>query len=209
MLTVASIFRDSTFYLHRYLDQIQRLRYEVDDVRCLWAEGDSVDGTYDRLEQFLRPGDILIKVDHGGPNFGSIDHPQRWDQIATVVRRLLDEWDGGRDGFVWVESDLVWEPETVVALVERARPALAPMVFHGHTDRYYDTWGFRKDGAQFAPWPPYFQGNDGTISPIDSCGSCFALTPDAYDTVKNWSGHWPFTAGGQLAVDPTLEVRHP
>ena len=51
------------------------------------------DGTFDALSSLLvdhASDDILLKVDHGGPKFGSIDHPQRWAQLALCCNAVMD-----------------------------------------------------------------------------------------------------------------------
>lgn len=213
-VTLASMFRDSTGYLDRYFAKVGNLRTRGYDVSLALAEGDSTDGTYAALEGFLRPTDLLVKVDHGGRRWGSIDHPDRWDDIAKVMRGLLDALGDRRtDAFVWVESDLVWTPETMEALLADLATvdAVAPMVLAGDSTRFYDVWGHRRNGLRFNASLPYWQGEPekGTLLKIDSCGSCFALAPPAFGALWHWSGHWPFTADGALWLDTTAEVRHP
>lgn len=213
-VTLGSMFRDSTGYLDRYFAQVGNLRDHGYDVRLALAEGDSVDGTYEALEGFLRSDDLLVKVDHGGRRWGSIDIQDRWDDIAVVMRGLLDALGDRRgDAFVWVESDLIWNVEAMEALLSDLATvdAVAPMVYADDSARFYDVWGYRRAGARFKPFPPYWQGQPekAPLLKIDSCGSCFALAPAAFGDLWHWSGHWPFTAGGSLWLDTEAEVRHP
>lgn len=201
-MIVCSMFRDAEAYLPRYWDQITRLRGEM-DVRLVLAEGDSRDSTYERLLGWVTGDDVLLKVDHGGPRFGSVDHPQRWQQIATVARAIIEKTDGP---VLWVEADLVWEPTALVHLVEdlASVESVSPRVMMG--PRFYDTWGFRKDGNHFQPNPPYYDGPTEGLVKIDSCGSCFATTNT--DALHAWDGMWPYTAGGGLWLDTDLVVTH-
>ena len=214
-VTLCSIFRDSTEYVGRYLSQITRLRLAGVDVRLAMAEGDSSDGTYEALEMALRPGDFLMKVDHGGPKFHSVDHPDRWANIAKVVTALIGKVSDPGDALIWVESDLVWEPEAMVDLLASLDevPAVAPMVYAQDTARFYDYWGFRKDGQPFNMWPPYWPGmssaGEQRLIKIDSCGSCFVVDRAMFPELASWDGVWPFRAGGKLWLDPRVEVRHP
>lgn len=209
-VTLCSIFRDSAAYVHRYLLQVQGLR-ETMDVRLVVTEGDSSDTTYEDLASSGVEME-LHRFDHGGPRFASIDHPQRWDQIAKAVRFTLDQVGDPGDALIWVESDLIWQPNTLHALTNDLllEPAVAPMVMADGEERFYDIWGFRRDGIPFSPGHPFYTqsspyGADGLVK-IDSCGSCWATNDDWWRT---WSGHWPYTAGGELWLDPTLRIWHP
>lgn len=212
MITVCSIFRDASEHLDRYFHQVAELRLAF-DVRLALAEGDSHDDTWDALNVYAAPGDLVVKIDHNGPRFGSVDHPQRWAQIAHVVTGLLGKVDDPGAALIWVEGDLMWDVPTFTRLLDdlaRTPTALAvsPLVVTD-VNRFYDTWGFRKDGQHFNPWHPYFDGPEDRLVKIDSCGSCFAASPAAYPAVFGWDGFWPFTADGDLWLDPTLAVRHP
>lgn len=203
MIVLASIFRDSEPYIDRYFNQIAGLR-EYENVHLALAEGDSSDDTYSRLQNNLERHDTLIKVDHGGPRYGSVDHPKRWADIAKVVRGVIDGLDlDGADGFVWVESDLIWAPAAILRLVQNA-PA-APLVLHANSVRFYDTWGYRQGKVGFSVDAPYCSDQ---TAPIDSCGSCFALSPRQYPALLGWDGVWPFAFEG-LKLDTGAVVHHP
>jgi hypothetical protein len=121
-------------------------------VQLVIAEGDSEDGTYDKLEAFIGErdaGDVLLKVDHGGPKYGSVDHPARWAQIALVCNAVMDAMPADERPKVYVESDLIWLPSTITDLVLDLElvPAVALCLRHG---RFYDIWGHRGlDGERF------------------------------------------------------------
>lgn len=206
MLTVASIFRDSSSYLDRYFAQINALREHI-DVELVLAEGDSSDDTWERLDA-AKDG-LLLKVDHGGPRYGSVDHPARWADIAKVVREVI-ACVGSPEQFMWIESDLICEPETVLALLDDLDTVstVAPMVLQQGTTRFYDFWGFRKGGELFMQYAPYYYLPDDETGPlvkIDSCGSCF-VTRD-FDAVRRWDGIWPYP--GDLWLDPAQRIYHP
>jgi hypothetical protein len=216
VIALCSIFRNSEHYLPRYFGQVDMLREELKGVRLFLTEGDSQDNTWHALPQYTKDGDQLLHVSHGGPNFGSVDNEQRWQQIAQVVRPTLAmALDESPEVLVWVESDLIWDTGTMTTLIEEAREygAVAPMILAAGSDRYYDTWGYRQHGRHFLSYPPYFPvdpnpGNNATthLRWIDSCGSCFATT--SMDALRSWDGHWPYPEAG-LKCDPTLCVEHP
>jgi|ERR1035437_104598 hypothetical protein len=211
MITVCSIFRNAASYVPRYFKQIEALRGEI-DVRLVLAEGDSTDETRRLIHEVAEPRDITLTIEHGGFAFGSVDNPERWMNIAHVVSGVIDAVIDPRDALIWVEGDLLWEPMTMLRLLEVGRP-VAPMVYAGSSTRFYDTWGYRKNGAMFSGSPPYIPGeyemNKSSLVKIDSCGSCFVLPPDNFASFYEWDGMWPFTAGGDLWLDTDAPVRHP
>src|SRR5271169_6124511 len=208
-VALCSIFRNSTPYLDTYFGQVDELRKHF-DLTLFLAEGDSADDTLAVAREHATAKDTLLYIPHGGPHFGSVDNPQRWEQIAQVVRPVLDEAIASKpDILVWVESDLIWDVNSMVKLIKGTTPgrSVAPMVFDKGTDRFYDVWGFRLNGKGFQDHMPYFPSEpyrDGDYAHIDSCGSCF-VTQDLR-AVKNWSGHWPFPSR-ILWVDTTVSVR--
>lgn len=213
MIVLCSIFRDSHSYLERYFDQIAELRERI-DLKLILAEGDSVDATRPALVGHLMgTDDVCITADHGGPKFASIDHPVRWEQIAYVVRKTLERALREQpDVLVWVESDLLWDADDLLALIDAAKNgrSVTPMVFAEGTNRFYDVYGHRMNGAWFMGHAPYFQGpveREGVYVKVDSCGSCFA-TPDM-DALRKWDGHWPYHGHGKLWLDTEHKVRHP
>lgn len=215
-MILASVFRDSAEYLERYVNQVKALREEM-PVYVVAVEGDSTDDTWAMLQD---TDFYVLKCEHGGPKFGSIDHPTRWRQIASacqvamIAATRLCEPD---DVFGYIESDLIWEPETLVTLVDDLSrvPAVAPMSMVG--DRFYDSWGHRKDGVEFRGSAPFFDGWDPeALTPIDSAGSCF-VTRGHYLQFLNFSpvdcirgiGQSLRDNGYQLYLDPTVKVEHP
>jgi hypothetical protein len=217
-MILVSVFRDAESYLDRYINQVKALR-QVTEVTVIVAEGDSTDDTYKRLQA---TDFAVLKVEHGGPAFGSVDHPVRWRQLAAVCNvawvaaiRELDFGDGDQ-AVVWVEGDLIWTPETLMALEQRVQkwPAVAPMSFHH--GRFYDIWGYRKNERRFGPFPPYHPDLDGdNMVTIDTAGSCIMFSPSAArvacfdpDDCILGLGRSLYAQGMSLWLDPTLKVEH-
>lgn len=210
MITLCSIFRNATSYLPQYFAQVNALRKEI-PVRLVLAEGDNADATGILLRQGASDGDRVITVDHGGRVFGSIDAPERWANIAKVVRGVIDAVGEPGEVLAWVEGDLIWDPETMLSLLVADRP-VTPMVMAGNSPRFYDIWGHRALGHGFLATPPYIPGEvkrEGPYAKIDSCGSCFALPPEHFDSFYKWDGMWPFTAGGDLWLNTETRISHP
>lgn len=182
MLVVASIFRNAERYVDRYFEQIDRLRQEM-PVRLVIAEGDSTDDTLTLLERKIGDKDTLLKVDHGGPEFDSIDHPTRWAQIAYVCNAVLDQLAmKDKDRLIYVESDLAWPVDTMLRLHADLDTvsAVAAMSIQASTGHFYDTWGHvGLDGEPFSHYPPFHPSianlNHGALTAIQSAGSCIAV----------------------------------
>lgn len=224
MIVLSSIFRDSTDYLDRYFEQVNTLREKLDEpFKLIIAEGDSTDGTYEQLVhrcQDYRLPAVVLREDHGGPKFGSENHPQRWRQIAqvcnAVMRRVTEEKP---DRFVYVESDLVWPVDTILVVLEDldVYPAVAPMSMHGPSGLFWDTWGHMRNGRQFEHEPPYHPYlGDGRFVELNSAGSCFALRGELVPDVRfspadciRGVGRTIREAGGKLWLDRSVDVIHP
>ena len=214
-VTLISIFRNSVTYLDRYVEQVDALREHM-PVYCVVAEGDSDDGTWEQL-QTLPEIDEYHKIEHGGPTFKSVDNKQRWGQIAFVYNALLDQLDP--DGpVILVESDLIWQPETMVALLKHLGvgiDAVAPLSVKG--DRFYDTWGHRwPDGTPFTSNLDQIVTDGKLLRPISSAGSCIVMKEDVARKARfgTEDGIVGFCAdlhrlGFHLYLDDQLRVTHP
>lgn len=181
-IALGSIFRNSTRYLPRYFNQVQRLGWELlrhgHTLRLVLVEGDSTDDTYRCLQDMTAAYDAqVIKVDHGGPEYGPIDDAQRWRNISLVCNKLLRHITRDDDIVIYVESDLMWEPETMVRLLHHLGDvdAVSPMCY-GPDGLFYDIWGFRKNGRNFQKTAPFHHEimND-RLTEIDSAGSCIVM----------------------------------
>jgi hypothetical protein len=126
------------------------------------------------------------------------------------------------DRFVYVESDLIWEPDTIMQLVDGISNhvhAVAPMSMAWLEARFYDIWGHQKNGRRFSAHPPYYEGWNRwahDLTPIDTAGSCFVLDRralgvaefSAQDCIRG-IGRTLLADGMQLFLDPTASVYHP
>ncbi len=227
-ISVISIMRNSLSYIDRYIAQFQALR-DVIPLRVVVAEGDSDDGTYAQLGALAGFEDFeLHKIEHGGPVFNSTDNPQRWSQIAYVYNTLLDllEPEGP---VILVESDLIWQPETMLGLLKQLGvgiDAIAPLSVKGYYDldghrlpgeRFYDTWGHRwPDGTRFSGELSEVVSDGKMLRPISSAGSCIVMKEEVARKARFGAedGIVGFCAdlhrlGFHLYLDDQLRVEHP
>lgn len=227
MVVLGSIFRNSTAYLPRYGAQVAALRDALaargDVLGLVLAEGDSTDGTWDALTHMLAlrggVGTAVLKREHGGPLFGSVDNAHRWRQISYACNGVLEAVPAECDAFIYVESDLIWQAPTMLSLLAHLDrcDAVAPMSFHV-SGRFYDTWGYRAGGAHFCGDPPYYPGIvAGGLTPIESAGSCIVTRGDVarstrfdppQESIVGWCKDMR-RHGYTLWLDSSLKVEHP
>lgn len=223
---LGSIFRDSTPYLPRYFGQVRELAAELkargDSLRVIWAEGDSVDDTWDMLAMTL-DGSLegrLLRCAHGGPRYGSVDQIERWRQVAPVCNAVLAQVEDDVDAVVYVESDLVWEPATMLRLLswrdETDFDAISPMVWYGTPGStwFYDVYAFRAAGRHFTASPPYHPALTHRVMAVESTGSCLVMRGDVaracrFGLETCLIGESLAEHGYSLWVDPGASIWHP
>lgn len=183
-VTIISAFRDAVHYVERYFAQMDALQTALcargDSLYLVLGYGDSSDGTGEALfdECANRFPALLLDVSHGGPKFSSVEHPQRFKQLAYVGNRLLAVIPPIADVVGIVESDLLWDAQTMLDLIddlEHLPPpfaAVAPMIMDGATS-FYDVYAHRRNGQRFAKQPPFHPDilPDSELLEMDSAGS--------------------------------------
>jgi hypothetical protein len=233
-ITILSAFRDSTAYIERYFTQIDSLACLLgqrgDCLNLVLGYGDSSDGTEAYLyEEASNRGveTLLLDVTHGGPHFGSIEHPQRFKQLAYAGNSLLGCVQRRADVVAIVESDLIWDAQTFVSLLDdlelrtNFNSAVAPMVMDGEHS-FYDVFAFRRNGERFTKEPPYLPRHtrsdliEGSLIRLDSAGSmlvmdgsmarrvCFTDEEAIVGLCKDIYAH-----GGTIWLDADSAVFHP
>ncbi len=224
---IASIMRDATPYLGRYVAQTSTLKHYLDErgdsLGVVVAEGDSHDDTLALLHRWERStgGVSVLKIDHGGPKYGSVDVAARWRQVAGVYNRLFDVISEIRiiDAVLHVEADLIWEAGTMLALLDHLsdeHPVVSPMIFN-KAGSFYDTYGHRAGGAHFTHDGPYHEklrGWTGGLVQIDSAGNCQAMLAEVarrcrFSEETILLGPSIYAEGYSQWLDPELRVIHP
>lgn len=235
---VASAHRNSAGnQVRRWISQLVALKHELRQhyycsFRAVAVEGDSTDNTRDDLVNIAAAADIdlqLVTCNHGGPVYGSTEQPERMAALSKVGNAIFDSVRESDDVLVYVESDLVWDAETVRSLIDHATlgrvdktayDVVSPLVFAG--DNHYDCWALRGlDGERFAPFPPYHSSlksfaEIGGLVEVSSAGSCLVMRAEIVRRVRivndNALVGWCEEArrqGYRIWVAPELRIRHP
>jgi hypothetical protein len=231
-VVVGSIFRNSAGYVDRYQAQVRALAHLLqsggDTLRLVLVEGVSTDDTWDRLSRWAEAGTeavTLVKREHGGPAFGSVENGQRWAQIAYACNGVLEGLTEADDALVYVESDLIWHPSVMRSLLWHLEidgvATVSPLSMH-QAGFFYDTWGYRSGGQRFGHHPPYHPMLAGPaphpagLYPLDSAGSCIVTLGEAArrtrfaepEGIVTWCDTLR-AAGFPHWLDPSLQVTHP
>lgn len=161
----------------------------------------------------------LVDVNHGGRIYTSVVDVTRFKQLAYIGNTLWAKVPKDTDVVALVESDLVWDAQTLNTLFLDAiaeKAVVAPLIKQGK--KFYDTWAFRADGANFEADEPYHPSlyNGERYVRMESVGSVLFMP---YDLGKNLT--WPeedVVVGfceqvtkkrRRILLDTELEVQHP
>ena len=226
-IALCSAFRNSTDYLGRYFGQAHELDIALHDrgdrLQFIWGEGDSTDNTRRWLKAATyRFWAKIVDCAHGGGDYGSVVAAERFKQLAHVGRCIWAAIPAAADVVVYIESDLIWEPSTIVTLIDHLQeyPAISPTIMLDREEwaktAFYDTFAFRKDGRRFTHFPPYHSCYvpDRPFQ-VDSAGSCMAFRGDVareivFDEQTIFIGicEQIYANCGSVWVDPALSVIH-
>lgn len=218
-VTVGAMWRDSTRYMERSLGQYEEvadlLAARGDRASFVFVENDSTDDTYAELVKWGRAQ--VHQASDNCPYYPSVDRPERWRHLAWVANTVLDNIPDESDVFVWLESDLVYNPADVVRLIDATEewPVAAAMNLCPD-GRYYDIFGTRCDGRRFVASPPYHPQFDGWPMVVESAGGCVAMRAAIARNTRNQpeDGYvgWMRDVrrlGFPVVLDPSIQVFHP
>lgn len=226
-VAVLSFFRNSAWgQAQRFMQQAANLRdalsMQGDRMRVIAVHGDSSDNTEGALIDAGLHHNLavtLVRRDHGGPVFGSTESADRLRALSYVGNGGLQAILPQDDAVFYVESDLVWLPQTVVNLLKHVQfgraDVVAPLVFAG--DNFYDIFVFRKNGQRFGPFYPYHpELNHGGLTDVDSVGSGFVMRGEVgrkcrikNDNVLMGFCQDAWDNGFNVRVDATQRIYHP
>jgi len=148
---IKSLFSNSSKWIDRFFNSLDKLDYPRDKLRFAFLEGGSRDNTWDRLKHF---GDTHQNVSLS--NMDVSDVSKRFERLALLRNKLIYENLKDADYVFSVDSDIVYfPPETLKALINDNVDIVAPYVFIEGTSQFYDTLAFRCRGQNFSHKFPY------------------------------------------------------
>jgi len=228
-LAIWSLFRDDAGdNIARYRARIESLDYPPDLLRLYLAEGDSRDNTLEELQAWaIEDHRITVtKFDTGLRRHGHTADPERFHILAATANPAIDRLcrDGWGDYAVLIESDLIFQPDTLKRLLANKPDeagVFAPMIWLPVNEaiRFYDVWAFHSlDGLNFPPAnPAWFVAHwPGEPFEVESVGSLVFFPMDAIRAGARYNENvirgMALTAKGagyRIFCDPTTHVFHP
>lgn len=159
-VTICTPMRDSAGLFEDYASRVYSLEHPQDSLRIVIAEGDSTDGTKEKLANWQREDRRLtvINVDTGLPRYGSVVNEARFAILSEVFNAALAQVDQQWSTHVlFLPDDIHYQPDLLRRLLAHNVDVVAPLVW---TDWYgfrhfYDTWAFSRNGQHF---PNFSQG---------------------------------------------------
>jgi len=193
-LIVVTPFRNAVRNLERYFDQLVQLRecvkpYDL-GLYLIALEGDSVDGTRDKLHQYMDKLNIegcIDNVSHGGLAWKSVEDQARLEAMSMIMNIGMQDVRNialPNDVVMWIMSDLKYDPQEIIRLIGHSLSFLDEIVFtpmamiDAMPDMFYDTWAYRINGKRFNNNVPYHSDirYDEPFTGVDSAGTCLVFS---------------------------------
>lgn len=222
-ILVCVLFRDSEFYLDKFLGSMGKLidfSKEKYDIDLCFIEGNSIDNTYVKLEQWMGAYKYNIVLHKKDIN----TEMSKYKRLAALRNRALElglkEY---HDYVMMIDSDISFKEDLLQRLVtslERTDGVMiAPMIYVENTEFFHDTLAFVKDGINFENIYPYHEAlhRYSGIVDMDSVGDCFLVRADVIKNVKfegdGQSEQIGFCQnirkwGGKIFMDKRIAVYH-
>lgn len=193
--------------------------------RLIWIVGDSDDDTYERLREIAAHDKRVMVAAYVSGVWGQ-DFDSRLRRLSMTANQWFAMLPAAAVHVIVHESDLVSPPDVVERLLAHAAvgrrcvagwPVIRLEAQGAPREQFYDTWGYRADGVQFAAWPPYhtvYRAEE--PFEVDSFGSVYMMPREhVWRGIDDWTdgaiglcAHLR-AAGERLWVDPTLRVEQP
>lgn len=226
-LTILCIMRDSLGYLDRCIAQVNSAFEHYPHCHFIVCEGDSADGTKQRLAQIAADGDTEVRGDvtvceldlNWTTPRGNVNHPSRWRQLEAAWNECLKHLEPTRYA-VCVESDLIWTPDILnkmIAHLEAGRgDVMLPMLMRdtpvmGHY--FYDINAFRLNGVNFSNYPPLhpdFRPDEQGLLQLDTGGGMLVMKGETLSNAT-WKNQCVlhYAEGKKVVCDTRSEILHP
>ncbi len=155
-LTILSLMRNGANYVDRYFQQINAVAGHFQKVCVILTTGNNIDDTVARARAWVRKTPVELRIFHhdtGAPT--SYDTMQaRWEALEHNWNLCLDFLPQVSDYVACIESDLIWQPDDLLACIQTLHKldvdVVSPMLYAQGENRFYDINGFRlPDGRHF------------------------------------------------------------
>ena len=175
-VTVITPVRDAIRHLRSYELRMLGASMGQHKLDVIFVEGDSVDGTYDAVSEMSRRSSLFSVVKHDTltAKYGSVVHPIRFEALASVFNRGIDEADLDWSDYVkLLPVDISWHVSIIDRLVAHNVDVVSPFVFMDSL--FYDTWAFSFDGTYFPPFrinepQPWLRISENGLIPLTTAG---------------------------------------
>lgn len=220
-VTVASACRDLADRVDTFAALVNGLDWPAEDLRVAVCEGDSVDGSWEKLQAWAAadPRVTLVKLDTGAPRYGSVVDAGRFRQLAQVFNAALGavdlEWS---DTVLFVPFDVEYGPRLLRRLAGHGVDMVSPLTWLGGI--FYDTWALTPVGG--TSWPNFQRewGNANlgrSLLEMETVGGTVLMDAAVLRAgcryteaeVDRGLSSAARAQGFRLWVDPTVDVFHP
>lgn len=160
-VVIVSPFRDNADQIDGYIERIEWLDWPRNHLRVICVEGDSLDGTREKLLAWAIKEKYVSyrRCDVGVPKYESGITAPRFQVLATVFNvgleaaiRLHGDW---ASYILVLPSDVQYGSDLLKNLTAHKKDIIAAMFWaddHSNGLRFYDVWGFQDlQGGSFPP----------------------------------------------------------
>jgi hypothetical protein len=225
-LTIFCLMRDSMGYMDRFISQVNSAFAHFERCHLVITEGDSVDGTKERIAQLATDGDTTVNGDVTVVELnmqnarwpGNANHPNRWYALETAWNTNIQQLEPTRYA-VCVESDLIWDWPVLEKMIQHLEAGVGDVVLPllmrdtPQTGVYfYDTNAFRLNGVNFANQAPYHPEwrDDAEFMRLDTGGGMLVMRGETLSKAvwkKQCVLH--YAEGTHVVCDVRERIMHP
>lgn len=219
-VTIVSPMRDFGAHVDDYRERVQALGQPLSALRFVIVEGDSVDDTWDRLQEW-KASDwrvTLVKHNTGQPRYPSIIDGARFRALAAVFNAGLEavrlDWSAS---VLFLPCDVTFEADMLNRLLAHDKDLIAPFFWGPGGGYFYDTWGFMWRGAHFKNFPrSQMAGRSEQPLQMDTIGGAILMRADVLragcrytpEEVDHGLCKAAQALGFSVWADPTTHIEH-